>query len=81
MEEACGVFAVYAPGQPVATSPTFGPLRPASTAARKSGLASPCSKTRQDKRLPQGHGPGQPRLFDQDVLERMPGDLAIATTR
>ncbi len=77
MEEACGVFAVYAPGQPVANLTYFGLYALQHRGQESAGIAvfnGARLRLHKDMGLVS-------QVFDQDVLERMPGDLAIGHNR
>jgi amidophosphoribosyltransferase len=77
MEEACGVFAVYAPGQPVANLTYFGLYALQHRGQESAGIAVfNGAKLRLHKDMGLVS-----QVFDQDVLERMPGDLAIGHNR
>jgi len=77
MEEACGVFAVYAPGQPVANLTYFGLYALQHRGQESAGIAVfNGAKIRLHKDMGLVS-----QVFDQDVLERMPGDLAIGHNR
>jgi amidophosphoribosyltransferase len=77
MEEACGVFAVYAPGQPVANLTYFGLYALQHRGQESAGIAVfSGAKVRLHKDMGLVS-----QVFDQDVLERMPGDLAIGHNR
>lgn len=77
MEEACGVFAVYAPGQQVANLTYFGLYALQHRGQESAGIAV----FNGDKvRLHKDMGLVS-QVFDQDVLERMPGDLAVGHNR
>ncbi|PZV02333.1 MAG: amidophosphoribosyltransferase [Cyanobium sp.] len=77
MEEACGVFAVYAPGQPVANLTYFGLYALQHRGQESAGIAvfnGARIRLHKDMGLVS-------QVFDQDVLERMPGELAIGHNR
>ncbi|MCX5932307.1 MAG: amidophosphoribosyltransferase, partial [Cyanobacteria bacterium] len=77
MEEACGVFAVYAPGQEVANLTYFGLYALQHRGQESAGIAV----FNGDKvRLHKDMGLVS-QVFDQDVLDRMPGDLAVGHNR
>ena len=77
MEEACGVFAVLAGEQPVANLAYFGLYALQHRGQESAGIAV----FNQDKvRLHKDMGLVS-QVFDQDVLARMPGDLAIGHNR
>ncbi|MCP9828323.1 amidophosphoribosyltransferase [Synechococcus sp. L2F] len=77
MEEACGVFAVYATGQPVANLTYFGLYALQHRGQESAGIAVfNGAKIRLHKDMGLVS-----QVFDQDVLERMPGDLAIGHNR
>ncbi|QPN67498.1 amidophosphoribosyltransferase [Synechococcus sp. CBW1006] len=76
-EEACGVFAVLSPGQPVANLTYFGLYALQHRGQESAGIAvfdGPKVRLHKDMGLVS-------QVFDQDVLERMPGDLAIGHNR
>ncbi|MFS6826684.1 amidophosphoribosyltransferase [Cyanobium sp. ATX 6F1] len=76
-EEACGVFAVLAPGQQVANLTYFGLYALQHRGQESAGIAV----FNGDKvRLHKDMGLVS-QVFDQDVLARMPGDLAIGHNR
>lgn len=77
MEEACGVFAVLAAEQPVANLAYFGLYALQHRGQESAGIAV----FNQDKvRLHKDMGLVS-QVFDQDVLARMPGHLAIGHNR
>ena len=77
MEEACGVFAVQASEQPVANLAYFGLYALQHRGQESAGIAV----FNQGKvRLHKDMGLVS-QVFDQDVLARMPGDLAIGHNR
>ena len=77
MEEACGVFAVLAVEQPVANLAYFGLYALQHRGQESAGIAV----FNQDKvRLHKDMGLVS-QVFDQEVLARMPGDLAIGHNR
>ncbi|MCT0248952.1 amidophosphoribosyltransferase [Synechococcus sp. CS-205] len=77
MEEACGVFAVYAPGQQVANLTYFGLYALQHRGQESAGIAVfNGAKVRLHKDMGLVS-----QVFDQDVLERMPGDLAVGHNR
>ena len=77
MEEACGVFAVLASEQPVANLAYFGLYALQHRGQESAGIAV----FNQGKvRLHKDMGLVS-QVFDQDVLERMPGDQAIGHNR
>ena len=77
MEEACGVFAVLAEEQPVANLAYFGLYALQHRGQESAGIAV----FNQDKvRLHKDMGLVS-QVFDQDVLARMPGDLAVGHNR
>ena len=77
MEEACGVFAVLASEQPVANLAYFGLYALQHRGQESAGIAV----FNQDKvRLHKDMGLVS-QVFDQDVLARMPGELAIGHNR
>ena len=76
-EEACGVFAVLAPGQPVANLTYFGLYALQHRGQESAGIAvfdDGQVRLHKDMGLVS-------QVFDQDVLERMPGSLAIGHNR
>jgi amidophosphoribosyltransferase len=76
-EEACGVFAVLAPGQPVANLAYFGLYALQHRGQESAGMAvfdGPQVRLHKDMGLVS-------QVFDQDVLERMAGELAIGHNR
>ncbi|MFO7629848.1 MAG: amidophosphoribosyltransferase [Prochlorococcaceae cyanobacterium] len=76
-EEACGVFAVLAAGQPVANLAYFGLYALQHRGQESAGIAvfdGPRLRLHKDMGLVS-------QVFDQDVLERLPGDLAIGHNR
>jgi amidophosphoribosyltransferase len=76
-EEACGVFAVMAPGQAVANLAYFGLYALQHRGQESAGIA-----VFQDSRVRLHKDMGLvSQVFDQDVLARMPGDLAIGHNR
>ena len=77
MEEACGVYAVLAEGQPVANLTYFGLYSLQHRGQESAGIAV----FNQGKvRLHKDMGLVS-QVFDQDVLARMPGHLAIGHNR
>ena len=77
MEEACGVFAVLAGDQPVANLAYFGLYALQHRGQESAGIAV----FNQGKvRLHKDMGLVS-QVFDQDVLARMPGDLAVGHNR
>jgi amidophosphoribosyltransferase len=76
-EEACGVFAVMAPGQAVANLTYFGLYALQHRGQESAGIAV---FEGDQVRLHKDMGLVS-QVFDQDVLERMPGDLAIGHNR
>jgi amidophosphoribosyltransferase len=76
-EEACGVFAVMAPGQAVANLTYFGLYALQHRGQESAGIAV---FDGSEVRLHKDMGLVS-QVFDQDVLERMPGDLAIGHNR
>ena len=77
MEEACGVFAVQASEQPVANLAYFGLYALQHRGQESAGIAV----FNQGKvRLHKDMGLVS-QVFDQDVLARMPGDLAVGHNR
>ena len=77
MEEACGVYAVLAEGQPVANLTYFGLYSLQHRGQESAGIAV----FNQGKvRLHKDMGLVS-QVFDQDVLARMPGNLAIGHNR
>ena len=77
-EEACGVFAVLAPEQPVANLTYFGLYALQHRGQESAGIAVFDGEERV--RLHKDMGLVS-QVFDQDVLERMPGHLAIGHNR
>ena len=77
-EEACGVFAVLAPEQPVANLTYFGLYALQHRGQESAGIA--VFDGEQRVRLHKDMGLVS-QVFDQDVLERMPGHLAIGHNR
>jgi amidophosphoribosyltransferase len=76
-QEACGVFAVLAPGQPVASLCYFGLYALQHRGQESAGIAVfDGSKVRLHKEMGLVS-----QVFDQEVLERMPGDQAVGHTR
>jgi amidophosphoribosyltransferase len=76
-EEACGVFAVMAPGQAVANLAYFGLYALQHRGQESAGIAvfdGPRVRLHKDMGLVS-------QVFDQAVLERMPGELAIGHNR
>ena len=76
-EEACGVFAVMAPDQAVANLTYFGLYALQHRGQESAGIAvfdGPRVRLHKDMGLVS-------QVFDQDVLERMPGELAIGHNR
>jgi amidophosphoribosyltransferase len=76
-EEACGVFAVMAPGQPVANLTYFGLYALQHRGQESAGIAAfdgPRVRLHKDMGLVS-------QVFDQQVLDRMPGHLAIGHNR
>ena len=76
-EEACGVFAVMAPGQAVANLTYFGLYALQHRGQESAGIAvfhEARVRLHKDMGLVS-------QVFDQDVLERMPGELAIGHNR
>ena len=77
MEEACGVFAVLAGEQPVANLAYFGLYALQHRGQESAGIAVfNAGKVRLHKDMGLVS-----QVFDQDVLARMPGDLAIGHNR
>tara|TARA_B100002052_G_scaffold95797_1_gene88451 strand:- start:193 stop:1692 length:1500 start_codon:yes stop_codon:yes gene_type:complete len=77
MEEACGVFGVLAPGQQVSSLCYFGLYALQHRGQEAAGIAvfdGDRVRLHKDMGLVS-------QVFDQDVLERMPGDCAIGHTR
>jgi len=79
VEEACGVFAVYAPGRRWPTSTYFG-LYALQHRAQEFGCIA-VFKRRQRSRLHQGHGLRQPGVRFRTCWRRMPRRLAIGHNR
>jgi len=77
MEEACGVFAVLAAEQPVANLAYFGLYALQHRGQESAGIAV---FNQGNVRLHKDMGLVS-QVFDQDVLARMPGDLAIGHNR
>jgi len=77
MEEACGVFAVLAAEQPVANLAYFGLYALQHRGQESAGIAV---FNQGSVRLHKDMGLVS-QVFDQDVLARMPGDLAIGHNR
>jgi amidophosphoribosyltransferase len=77
-EEACGVFAVLASGQPVANLTYFGLYALQHRGQESAGIA--VFDGERKVRLHKDMGLVS-QVFDQDVLERMPGHLAIGHNR
>ena len=77
-EEACGVFAVLAPGQPVANLTYFGLYALQHRGQESAGIA--VFDDRHQVRLHKDMGLVS-QVFDQAVLERLVGDLAIGHNR
>ena len=77
-EEACGVYAVLAAGQPVANLTYFGLYALQHRGQESAGIAvfDAESKVRLHKDMGLVS-----QVFDQAMLERMPGDLAIGHNR
>jgi amidophosphoribosyltransferase len=76
-EEACGVFAVLAPGQAVANLAYFGLYALQHRGQESAGIA-----VFHDARVRLHKDMGLvSQVFDQDVLDRMPGELAIGHNR
>jgi amidophosphoribosyltransferase len=77
MEEACGVFAVLAPGEAVANLAYFGLYSLQHRGQESAGIA-----VFSDDRVRLHKDMGLvSQVFDQDVLARMPGELAIGHNR
>jgi amidophosphoribosyltransferase len=76
-EEACGVFAVLAPGQAVANLTYFGLYALQHRGQESAGIAA-----FQGAKVCLHKDMGLvSQVFDQEVLERLPGDLAIGHNR
>ncbi len=76
-EEACGIFAVMAPGQAVANLAYFGLYALQHRGQESAGIA-----VFEDKQVRLHKDMGLvSQVFDQDVLARMPGELAIGHNR
>lgn len=76
-EEACGIFAVLAPGQAVANLAYFGLYALQHRGQESAGIA-----VFHDARVRLHKDMGLvSQVFDQDVLARMPGELAIGHNR
>ena len=76
-EEACGVFAVMAPDQAVANLAYFGLYALQHRGQESAGIAvfdGPSVRLHKDMGLVS-------QVFDQDILRRLPGDLAIGHNR
>ena len=76
-EEACGIFAVMATGQAVANLTYFGLYALQHRGQESAGIAvfdGPKVRLHKDMGLVS-------QVFDQEVLDRMPGDLAIGHNR
>ena len=76
-EEACGVFAVMAPGQAVANLTYFGLYALQHRGQESAGIAV---FEGEQVRLHKDMGLVS-QVFDQDILERLPGSLAIGHNR
>jgi amidophosphoribosyltransferase len=77
MEEACGVFAVLAPGEQVASLCYFGLFALQHRGQESAGIAAfDGDKVRLHKDMGLVS-----QVFDQNVLERMPGDRAVGHNR
>ena len=77
MEEACGVFAVLAPGEQVASLCYFGLYALQHRGQESAGIAVfDGDKVRLHKNMGLVS-----QVFDQNVLELMPGDRAVGHTR
>ena len=77
-EEACGVYAVLAPGQPVANLTSFGLYALQHRGQESAGIA--VFDADRKVRLHKDMGLVS-QVFDQAVLERLTGDLAIGHNR
>ena len=77
-EEACGVYAVLAPGQPVANLTYFGLYALQHRGQESAGIA--VFDAERKVRLHKDMGLVS-QVFDQAVLERLTGDLAIGHNR
>ena len=77
-EEACGVYAVLAPGQPVANLTYFGLYALQHRGQESAGIA--VFDSQRKVRLHKDMGLVS-QVFDQAVLERLTGDLAIGHNR
>ena len=77
-EEACGVYAVLAAGQPVANLTYFGLYALQHRGQESAGIA--VFDAENKVRLHKDMGLVS-QVFDQTMLERMPGDLAIGHNR
>jgi len=77
MQEACGVFAVLAPGEQVASLCYFGLYALQHRGQESAGIAV---FEGEKVRLHKDMGLVS-QVFDQEVLERMPGDQAVGHTR
>ena len=82
-EEACGVFAVLAADQPVANLTYFGLYALQHRGQESAGIAvfdaEPGEAARPKVRMHKDMGLVS-QVFDQSVLERLPGQLAIGQT-
>ncbi|WP_264325762.1 amidophosphoribosyltransferase [Romeriopsis navalis] len=77
MEEACGVFGVYAPGQNVSTFAYFGLFALQHRGQESAGIA-----TFEDDRVHLHKDMGLvTQVFNEDILETLVGDLAVGHTR
>ena len=83
-EEACGVFAVLAADQPVANLTYFGLYALQHRGQESAGIAvfdaEPGEAARPQVRMHKDMGLVS-QVFDQSVLERLPGQLAIGHNR
>ncbi len=77
-EEACGIYAVLAPGEPVANLTYFGLYSLQHRGQESAGIA--VFDAGHKVRLHKDMGLVS-QVFDQDVLERLVGDLAIGHNR
>ena len=77
-EEACGIYAVLAPGEPVANLTYFGLYSLQHRGQESAGIA--VFDAGHKVRLHKDMGLVS-QVFDQDVLERLVGDLAVGHNR
>jgi len=76
-EEACAVFGVYAPGEDVAKLNYFGLYALQHRGQESAGIAT---FSRDGVRLHKDMGLVA-RVFDEDILQQLPGDWAVGHTR